>query len=121
VAHVPQSHTPPFPYTALQVVTMGRAARIGPTVCELDGPMPMVNRSTTLKGEAFNASNERMDLGDHSGDGIPVSFFGYWTRPDDIQTYGERSCARGSYGKINREDTMYILGNLAGSVHKFGA
>jgi len=30
VAHVPQSHTPPFPYTALQVVTMGRAARIGP-------------------------------------------------------------------------------------------
>jgi 2,3-bisphosphoglycerate-independent phosphoglycerate mutase len=60
-------------------------------------------------------------LGDHSGDGIPVSFFGYGTRPDDIQTYGERSCARGSYGKINREDTMYILGNLAGSVHKFGA
>ncbi|MGY0711271.1 ABC transporter ATP-binding protein [Azospirillum argentinense] len=29
VAHVPQSHTPPFPYTVLQVVTMGRAARIG--------------------------------------------------------------------------------------------
>ena len=25
-----------------------RAARIGPTVCELDGPMPMVNRSVTL-------------------------------------------------------------------------
>lgn len=30
VAHVPQSHVPPFPYTTLQVVTMGRAARIGP-------------------------------------------------------------------------------------------
>ena len=25
-----------------------RAARIGPTVCELDGPMPIVNRSNTL-------------------------------------------------------------------------
>lgn len=30
VAHVPQTHFPPFPYTTLQVVTMGRAARIGP-------------------------------------------------------------------------------------------
>jgi 2,3-bisphosphoglycerate-independent phosphoglycerate mutase len=60
-------------------------------------------------------------LGDHSGDGIPVAFFGYGTRPDAITTYGERACATGSYGKIDREDTMYILGNLAGSVHKFGA
>jgi hypothetical protein len=25
-----------------------RAARIGPTVCELDGPMPMLNKSNTL-------------------------------------------------------------------------
>jgi 2,3-bisphosphoglycerate-independent phosphoglycerate mutase len=50
-----------------------------------------------------------------------VAFFGYGTRPDNITTYGERACAMGSYGKIDREDTMYILGNLAGSVHKFGA
>ena len=28
------------------------AARIGPTVCELDGPMPMVNRSMTLMAAA---------------------------------------------------------------------
>jgi hypothetical protein len=25
-----------------------RAARIGPTVCELDGPMPIENKSKTL-------------------------------------------------------------------------
>ena len=30
------------------------AARIGPTVCELDGPMPMVNRSITLIAAALS-------------------------------------------------------------------
>lgn len=60
-------------------------------------------------------------LGDHSGDGIPVAFFGYGTRPDHVQSYGERPCSTGSLGKINREDVMYLLGNLAGSVHKYGA
>jgi hypothetical protein len=29
-----------------------RAARMGPTVCELDGPMPMVNKSNVLMGTA---------------------------------------------------------------------
>ncbi|MNH24645.1 hypothetical protein D3C79_845940 [compost metagenome] len=30
------------------------AARIGPTVCELEGPMPILNRSKTLKDIAHS-------------------------------------------------------------------
>src|SRR5690606_38921243 len=33
------------------------AARIGPTVCELDGPMPTLNRSKTLSATAFSPTH----------------------------------------------------------------
>ncbi len=39
--------------TAVASSAKVRAARMGPTVCELDGPTPMVKRSLTLKGEAL--------------------------------------------------------------------
>ena len=38
-----------------------RAARIGPTVCELDGPMPILNRSNTLKAMAHSKGSALQD------------------------------------------------------------
>ena len=33
------------------------AATIGPTVCELDGPMPLLNRSNTLIAMAYSRTD----------------------------------------------------------------
>jgi 2,3-bisphosphoglycerate-independent phosphoglycerate mutase len=60
-------------------------------------------------------------VGDHSGDGIPVAYYGHGVRTDYVTSYGERPCATGSLGRILGEDVMYLLGNYAGTVHKFGA
>jgi hypothetical protein len=51
-----------------------RAARIGPTVCELDGPMPMVNNSVTLMAAVVSIrmrgrANAVWDMRDHHADG----------------------------------------------------
>ena len=35
-----------------------RAARIGPTVCELDGPMPILNRSKTLIATPYSVGRD---------------------------------------------------------------
>ncbi len=59
--------------------------------------------------------------GDHTGDGVPVAFYGHGVRPDYVTSYGERPCATGSLGRILGADVMYLLGNYAGTVHKFGA
>ena len=58
---------------------------------------------------------------DHSGDGIPVAFYGHGVRPDDVMVYGERASAKGSIGHITGADVLQVLGNFAGTVHKFGA
>ena len=58
---------------------------------------------------------------DHSGDAVPIAFYGRGVRPDDVQSYGERPCAHGSVHRIRGLDVMNILGNYAGTLHKFGA
>lgn len=60
-------------------------------------------------------------VGDHSGDGIPVSFYGHGVRPDDVLAYGERPCAKGSIGHLHGDDVMSLLTNFSGTQHKFGA
>ncbi|HEY3396048.1 MAG TPA: 2,3-bisphosphoglycerate-independent phosphoglycerate mutase [Armatimonadota bacterium] len=60
-------------------------------------------------------------VGDHTGDGIPVAYYGHGVRTDSVEHYGERPCAQGSLGRILGADVMYLLGNYAGTVHKFGA
>ncbi len=60
-------------------------------------------------------------LQDHSGDAIPIAFYGHGVRPDNVQTYGERACAHGSVHRIRGLDVINILGNYAGTLHKFGS
>jgi 2,3-bisphosphoglycerate-independent phosphoglycerate mutase len=62
-----------------------------------------------------------VSTGDHTGDGIPAAFYGHGVRPDDVTSYGERACAHGGAGHFLGSDLMNILGNCAGTVHKFGA
>jgi 2,3-bisphosphoglycerate-independent phosphoglycerate mutase len=62
-----------------------------------------------------------ISVGDHTGDGIPIAFYGHGVRPDDVTSYGERACAKGSIGHIQGADVMSQLTCYSGTQHKFGA
>jgi 2,3-bisphosphoglycerate-independent phosphoglycerate mutase len=58
---------------------------------------------------------------DHSGDSVPIVFWGEGVRTDDVDCFGERSCASGGLGRIKGIDIMNILTNLLSVQEKFGA
>ncbi len=60
-------------------------------------------------------------VGDHSGDSIPIAFYGIGVRPDDVSSYGERPCAKGDLGCIRGADIINLLTNYTGTQEKFGA
>lgn len=59
--------------------------------------------------------------GDHTGDGVPAVFYGLGVRPDNGDSFGERSCMQGGLGYFTGFDVMPLLTNLAGVQAKFGA
>lgn len=60
-------------------------------------------------------------LKNHSGDPVPVLIYGSSVRTDDVQTFGERSVAKGGLGRIRGKDLMPIIADLMGKSRKFGA
>ncbi len=62
-----------------------------------------------------------IELGEHSGDAVPVAICGPGVRKDDIQRFDERSCAKGGLGVIRGRDLLPLLLNLMGKLKKFGA
>ncbi len=60
-------------------------------------------------------------LMDHSGDSVPIAFFGNGTRPDDVDVYGERACSKGIMGNLRGMEVMNVMLNFAGRAEKFGA
>ncbi|HUV85912.1 MAG TPA: 2,3-bisphosphoglycerate-independent phosphoglycerate mutase [bacterium] len=58
---------------------------------------------------------------DHSGDPVPVLFWGPGVRTDAVETFGERPAAVGGAGRLRGRDLLPILLNLAGRAEKFGA
>ncbi len=58
---------------------------------------------------------------DHSGDSVPILFWGPEVRRDGVQAFGERPCAAGGIGRIQGRYIMHILTNLMGTQEKFGA
>lgn len=62
-----------------------------------------------------------ISVGDHSGDAIPIAFYGHGVRPDAVDKFGERSCATGSIHRIRAGDVMAIIRNYANRMEKFGA
>jgi len=60
-------------------------------------------------------------VGDHTGDAVPVAFYGCGVRTDSVDTYGERAAAAGGVGQISGGDALILLRNFVGRIAKFGA
>ena len=58
---------------------------------------------------------------DHSGDPVPIVFWGEGVRTDRCERYDERSVTRGGLGRIRGIDIMKILTQLMNVQDKFGA
>jgi 2,3-bisphosphoglycerate-independent phosphoglycerate mutase len=59
--------------------------------------------------------------GDHTGDAVPVVFYGQGVRRDLVQTYSERAAAAGGVGQIAGADALTMLRNFVCRLDKFGA
>jgi 2,3-bisphosphoglycerate-independent phosphoglycerate mutase len=59
--------------------------------------------------------------GNHEGDPVPVAITGPYVRRDDVEKYGERSCAKGGLGRLRGLDLMPVLMNFLDKTKKFGA
>ena len=58
---------------------------------------------------------------DHSGDPVPIVFWGEGVRTDRCEEYGERSVTAGGLGRIRGIDIMKIITQLMNVQEKFGA
>jgi len=58
---------------------------------------------------------------DHTGDPVPVLIAGPGVRTDSVDTYDERSAAKGGLERIRGKDLLPILIDLMGKSKKFGA
>jgi 2,3-bisphosphoglycerate-independent phosphoglycerate mutase len=58
---------------------------------------------------------------DHSGDPVPIVFWGPGVRTDACQCFDERSVTGGGLGRIRGVDVMNLTTNLMGVQEKFGA
>lgn len=59
--------------------------------------------------------------GNHEGDPVPLAIMGPNVRSDDVEEFGERTCAKGGLGRLKGKNLMPILMNFIGKVKKFGA
>jgi len=62
-----------------------------------------------------------VDVGDHTGDPVPLVIRGPGVRTDNVVRYDECSLATGGLGRIRGRDLMLILLDLMGVAKKFGA
>jgi 2,3-bisphosphoglycerate-independent phosphoglycerate mutase len=57
----------------------------------------------------------------HSGDPVPVAIYCPGSRSDDIETFDEISCAKGSLGRIRGKDLLPIMLDLVNLSEMYGA
>jgi 2,3-bisphosphoglycerate-independent phosphoglycerate mutase len=62
-----------------------------------------------------------VSVGDHTADPVPVVIYGPGVRVDDVESFGERSAARGGLNRIKGRHLLPILVDLIGKSKKFGA
>jgi len=81
--------------------------------------MESVDEHTYIVLTADHASP--ISVKDHSGDSVPIAFWGPDVRVDSVQAYDERSVIGGGLVRIRGTDLMNILTDLMGTQEKFGA
>jgi len=81
--------------------------------------MREVDRCTYIILTADHATP--ISVKDHSGDSVPIVFWGPDVRVDSIQVYDERSVVGGGIVRIPGTAVMNILTNLMSTQEKFGA
>lgn len=62
-----------------------------------------------------------ISIKDHSGDAVPIAFWGPDVRVDSVQAYDERSVVGGGIVRVRGTDVMNILTQLMNTQEKFGA
>jgi len=60
-------------------------------------------------------------IGNHTGEPVPIMFWGGRTRKDDVNHFDEISCTKGGVGRIRGRDVVPILMNQALRTKIFGA
>ena len=58
---------------------------------------------------------------DHSGDPVPIVFWGQGVRTDRCEAYDERSVTSGGLGRIRGIDIINIITQLMNVQEKYGA
>jgi 2,3-bisphosphoglycerate-independent phosphoglycerate mutase len=58
---------------------------------------------------------------EHVGDPVPIALKGPEVRVDEVDSFSERSCARGGLGRIRGKELMPIILDLLGKVEIFGS
>jgi 2,3-bisphosphoglycerate-independent phosphoglycerate mutase len=62
-----------------------------------------------------------LEVGEHTGDPVPIAIAGEAVRVDDVNKFNERSCAKGGLGRIKGNELLNILLNYMNRMEKFGA
>jgi len=60
------------------------------------------------------------ELKTHSGDPVPLLYWGKNVPRDDQKKFGERYCLQGGVGQLNASDVLRMLSNLAGRMLEVG-
>jgi 2,3-bisphosphoglycerate-independent phosphoglycerate mutase len=48
----------------------------------------------------------------HSGETVPLTMIGKYTRRDEVSTFDETSCAQGGLGVVRGKELMYLILNF---------
>lgn len=91
---------------------------------KIDGMVGYIRRQIDLKETIFVLTSDHstpIEVADHSGDPVPIAIAGSPVRADDVDSFNERSVAKGGLGRIRALDLMPILLDLMGKARKFGA
>ncbi|MHB0999597.1 MAG: 2,3-bisphosphoglycerate-independent phosphoglycerate mutase [Armatimonadota bacterium] len=98
-----------------------------------EAKVKMIERIDTLVGHLMENVDDQtyiiltadhatpVQLMDHSGDPVPITFWGPGVRVDSVQAYDERSMVGGGIMRIRGIDVMNILTQLMNTSEKFGA
>ena len=71
---------------------------------------------------AFTADHcTPIEVGDHSGDPVPVMVYCRSIVKDQVKEYNEAACSQGGLGRIRGKDLMPILLDKANRSEKYGA